>query len=332
MNAQGWVLDREADWHRLEALLVRSGQKPAGLSADEIREVGLLYRAVTTDLSRARSQERYTYLEPYLNQLARQAHTLVYERPPLRFGEVRRFFLVDFPRCFRKNSRFVLAAFLMFVLGAVLAMITVQANPETAGFFLPAPIIQGLEEGRLWMDTTRAAPSESTFLMQNNIRVAINAYAGGIFFGIGTLLIMFYNGLFAFGGPLQVCILYGVGDRLLSFVAAHGVIELTTIFIAGGGGMMVGYPLLFPGDVPRWSALRRNARESLVLILGCIPLLVVAGLIEGLVSLNQAVPVIIRVSIAALSAVFLVIYLGFSGRGDGGYTDFHKAGSVWGRG
>ena len=113
--------------------------------------------------------------------------------------------------------------------------------------------------------------------MTNNIRVAINAYAGGVLLGVGTLLLMFHNGMFALGGPLQVCYLYGeTGDRLLQFILPHGPIELTTIFIAGGAGMMVGHALLFPGDLPRWSAVRAKAWESLVLIMGCFPLLVLA--------------------------------------------------------
>jgi len=160
----------------------------------------------------------------------------------------------------------------------------------------------------------QAAPSESSFLMTNNIRVAINAFAFGALFGVGTLLLLFHNGLFAFGGPLQVCIRHGMGFRLINFMIAHGVIELTTIFIAGGAGMLIGFAILFPGDLPRWQAVREKSKEALVLIMGCFPLLVIAGLIEGLISLNRHVETPIRITVAVLSAICLIVHLGFSGR------------------
>jgi uncharacterized membrane protein SpoIIM required for sporulation len=222
--------------------------------------------------------------------------------------------MVEFPRCFRKNFALIALAFVMFTVGSIIAMITVKANPETETYFLPQGIIAQLDRGILWTDNMRANPSESSFLMTNNIRVAFNAFAFGVLFGVGTLLLLFHNGLFAFGGPLQVCIQHGMGDRLIKFMMAHGVIELTTIFIAGGAGMMIGFALLFPGDLLRWQAVRTKSREAIILIAGCVPLLIIAGIIEGMVSLNQAVDTPTRVTVALISALFLVAYLGFSGK------------------
>jgi uncharacterized membrane protein SpoIIM required for sporulation len=105
-----------------------------------------------------------------------------------------------------------------------------------------------------------------------------------------------------------------MGQRLINFMIAHGVIELTTIFIAGGAGMLIGFAILFPGDLPRWRAVRAKSKEALVLIMGCFPLLVLAGLIEGMVSLNQHVGTTTRIVVSMVSAVILVGYLGFSGR------------------
>jgi uncharacterized membrane protein SpoIIM required for sporulation len=193
-------------------------------------------------------------------------------------------------------------------------MATVHSNPETETYFLPQTIIQQLDRGTLWTDNMKANPSESSFLMTNNIRVAFNAFAFGILFGVGSLLLLFHNGLFAFGGPLQVCIQHGMGNRLVNFMIAHGVIELTTIFIAGGAGMLIGFALLFPGDLPRWQAVRVKSKEATILIAGCVPLLVIAGMIEGMVSLNRHVDTPTRIAVAASSALFLIAYLGFSGR------------------
>lgn len=309
-----WLREQEPKWQRLEALLNQSRQSAATLKPEEIREMGLLYRGVINDLSRTQSSAEYQHLEPYLNNLVQRCHGRVYERPPNTWRDVAQFFLVDFPRCFRKNSLLIGLAFLMFALGSAIAMSTVHYNPETETYFLPQETINQLDRGILWTDGMQAAPSESSFLMTNNIRVAINAFAFGTLFGVGTLLLLFHNGLFAFGGPLQVCMRHGMGFRLINFMIAHGVIELTTIFIAGGAGMLIGFAILFPGDLPRWQAVREKSREALVLIMGCFPLLVVAGLIEGLISLNRHVDTSFRIAVAVLSAICLILYLGFSGR------------------
>ncbi len=314
MVLKRWQTEQEPKWTRLEALLNKSQVSMKLLSPHEVRDLALLYRNAVNDLSRVQSAPDLQHLEPYLNSLVQRGHGRIYERPPIRLRDVLHFFVVDFPRCCRKNMIFVGLAALMFLVGTVIAMLTVHFNPETERFFLPAPIISQLDHGVLWTDASQARPSESSFLMTNNIRVAINAFALGIVFGVGSLLLMLHNGLFAFGGPLMVCINHKMGWRLINFVVAHGVIELTTIFIAGGAGMLIGFTLLFPGNLPRWQAVRMRSRESLVLIMGCVPLLVIAGLIEGLISLNRAVELPVRLSVAGLSAVFLIAYLGFSGR------------------
>lgn len=314
MASRTWLTEQEKQWQRLEALLKKSEPSMRLLSAAEMRELALLYRSAVNDLSRIRSLPDTAHLEPYLNSLVQRGHGRVYVRPPVRFRDVADYFLVDFPRCFRKNGAFIAAAFLTFALGAMLAMATVSMDSETERFFLPPPVIDQLDQGILWMDRTQANPSESAFLMTNNIRVAINAFAFGMLLGVGTLILMFHNGMFALGGPLQICLNHGMGIRLLAFITPHGVLELTTIFIAGGAGMMIGYAMLFPEELPRGQAIREKAKEALILILGCCPLLVIAGLIEGMISLNRDVETLPRLLVAFSSLLFLIGYLGFSGR------------------
>lgn len=314
MSNRSWLNEQEPQWQRLEGLLTRSQGSLKQLPPAEMRELALLYRGVINDLSRVRSTPALHHLEAYLNNLAQRCHGRVYEKPPAAWGDVLRFFVQDFPRCFRKNALLIGLAALMFILGTIVAMITIHHDPATERYFLPTPVIADLDQGILWTDKTHANPSESSFLMTNNIRVAINAFAFGVLFGVGTLVLLFQNGLFAFGGPLQVCIHHGMGQKLLTFIVAHGVIELTTIFIAGGAGMLIGFALLFPGDLLRWQAVREKSSEALVLIMGCFPLLVLAGMIEGMISLNQSVGLSFRLVVAVISVIFLVIYLGFCGR------------------
>jgi uncharacterized membrane protein SpoIIM required for sporulation len=123
-----------------------------------------------------------------------------------------------------------------------------------------------------------AAFSSSVFT--NNIYVSFLAFALGIAFGLGTAAILVYNGLIlgaVIGGATEA----GNGVEMLEFVAAHGFIELTCIVVAGMAGLRMGSALVTPGPRTRGAALADEARAAVAIVLGTMPWLVVAGLIEG---------------------------------------------------
>jgi uncharacterized membrane protein SpoIIM required for sporulation len=143
-----------------------------------------------------------------------------------------------------------------------------------------------------------------------------NAFALGALLGVGTLFIMAYNGL-SIGAVLALTYRAGFGDELVAFMAGHGVIELSCIFIAGGAGLLFGNAILAPGDLSRFDALRLRGREAVHLIIGCVPLLVVAGTIEGFISPAPISPAF-KYSVAAVTGVALYTYLLLGGRGEEG--------------
>ena len=150
-----------------------------------------------------------------------------------------------------------------------------------------------------------ANPLASTSIQTNNIKVTFLAFAGGVLGGIGTLWVLAQNGLLL-GMVLSLCFRYRFWEIPI-FVSAHGVIELTAIFIAGGAGLLIGKALLMPGDLRRIDALVENGRLAIKLILGCIPMLLIAGLIEGFIS-PAHIPRAYKFSISALSALVMAIY------------------------
>jgi uncharacterized membrane protein SpoIIM required for sporulation len=143
--------------------------------------------------------------------------------------------------------------------------------------------------------------------MTNNISVSFLAFALGITFGLGTLYLMVFNGLMV-GTLAGLCYTHGLGIPFWSFVLPHGVIELTAIFIAGGAGFLLGGALLFPGDLPRKDALPKRARQAGRLILGCVPLLVIAGIVEAFFSPIQ-VHAGLKFGMAGLLLALLLCYL-----------------------
>ncbi|MBY0405309.1 MAG: stage II sporulation protein M, partial [Cyanobacteria bacterium] len=205
MRLNQWLLQKESEWGRLASLLEKSRGSIYRLSSEEIRTITILYRSLLNDLTRVKSTTEHQGLIPYLNQLACQTQAILSENKPQQFKDIIVYFMITFPQCFRRNWKFMAAATSTFLIGTALAMLTVYYDPSTEGYFLPPFLIESLSSGKLWTEAIQAAPSESTFLMANNIRVAIMAFTYGLFFGIGSLFVLFQNGMTAFGGPLQVC-------------------------------------------------------------------------------------------------------------------------------
>jgi len=142
--------------------------------------------------------------------------------------------------------------------------------------------------------------------MTNNIQVTFLAFTSGIFFMLGTIYVLITNGMLigAIGG---LCHIHGLSLPLWSFVSPHGYIELSVIFIAGGTGLMMGYSLINPKLSTRKRALTDAAKDAVKLIGGCIPLLVIAGIIEGFVSPSALKPWI-KIAIGASSGILLYAY------------------------
>jgi uncharacterized membrane protein SpoIIM required for sporulation len=172
-----------------------------------------------------------------------------------------------------------------------------------------------IEQHQMWTDKAEdGSPAFSGMIAANNIRVAILAFAMGITFGFGTAYVLITNGM-AIGTIFGVCRAYGLDSRLLSFVAPHGVLELSAIFISGAGGLMLAKALLFPGQYRRVDALKLAARPAFSLFGGCIPLLLIAGTIEGFISPRTDIPPEAKYAISLATAICLLLYL-FVPRGD----------------
>jgi len=145
-------------------------------------------------------------------------------------------------------------------------------------------LIPLIKRGEMWTDIPAQVRSiASSFIMTNNIQVAFLAFAGGVLFGLLSGYVLLFNGL-TLGVIGALCQRYGLALPFWSFVLPHGVIELSVIFIAGGSGLMLGHALLSPGLLRRRDALAQAAQKAVRLIIGSVPLLVIAGTIEGFIS------------------------------------------------
>ncbi len=311
-----FVAARRDRWSRLEALLGRARKTDIHrLDAAELEEMGRLYRQVSSDLAIARRDFPTDRVTRYLEQLAGRAHPAVYRREAAEWQAVGRFFAGGFPRAFREAGSYTAIAFALFALPFVATLLATRIDPMVGRMVLPpGPLIDQIERGQSWLDI--AGPSRglmASLIMTNNMQVAFLAFAGGVAFGLGTVYVLVQNGLTT-GAVAGLASVYGLGEALGGFVAAHSGIELTVIFIAGGAGLRLGHALLAPGLLPRRTALTAAARRAVTLLFGCIPLLAAAGTLEGFVS-PSGLPVSAKLAIGATATLALYAYLLFTGRG-----------------
>jgi uncharacterized membrane protein SpoIIM required for sporulation len=309
-----WIDLRKDNWNRLDALLRQvESHGLRSLSRSEVRELGLLYRQAAADLSAARADRSSRTIELYLNKLVARAHNFIYSGNRVSLGGLWRFIAHGYPRLLRRLSAYVWLATAITLLAAALGVFITLVRPEFGATFLGAEKMEGIRQHHLWMDSILSVkPQASSQIMTNNIMVCFLTFATGIAAGIGTIFMLFNNGLMI-GTIATVCARYHLSLSLWSFIAAHGALELPSIMLAGAAGLRLGAGILFPGMLRRRDALAQAGLEAVQLISGTIPLLTVAGTLEAFLSPTHA-PAALKFSVGAVLFVGFCLWLAEGGR------------------
>lgn len=316
MPIDRFIKERKTVWQRLEELLdLLDRMTLRRLHREEVRELGRIYRRTASDLAIARAESRDPRLINYLNSLVIRAHGRIYRADAQGGARIRNFFARDFPQAFRRTWRYTATAFAVFLLFSGIAFFGTRHDPDFSEFAGISPFFREsvINSRQHWWERLNDANQiGSTQIFTNNIRVTFYAFALGAMFGVGTLYILAFNGAM-FGSIIALTYRAGFGNDLVSFVVGHGVIELSCIFIAGGAGLLIGTALLMPGNLSRGDALKSRGMEAVRLVVGCVPLLVVAGIIEGFIS-PQPISPVIKIGIGAITGIALYSYLLLAGR------------------
>jgi uncharacterized membrane protein SpoIIM required for sporulation len=286
-----WLRKRRPYWARIDELLTRSGRNGVrALGHSELQELALLYRQTASDLATIREDDSSRNLAYYLNQLLGRAHNLLYMGRRSRAGGIVPFYRDTFPQVFHDTLPYTLTAAVIFFVAAAAGLVMAIAQPGFERYLLGSEMMDTIEKRQMWTHAVvTMKPLASSAIMTNNLSVSFTTFAMGITAGIGTVWMVALNGLLL-GVVGAACWQAGMSRQLWSFVAPHGVLELPAIFIAGGAGLLIAKGLLFPGLLPRRASLVREGGRAVRLVCGIIPMLIVAGTIEGFVS-PSALPV-----------------------------------------
>ena len=312
MTLDRFVAERRARWAELEAAVTRARRgRLRGMPAQEIERFGLLLRHAASDLAIARRDYPSAEVTAYLNTLCARAHPLLYRGAPMRMSAVAAFYARGLPRTFRAAWPYVVASLVLLALGFLAGFVAVYLRPDLRSSLVPQSLFDQMARGQIQANVPDA-PLAATFIIQNNIRVALVAFAGGVLLGLPTAFVLLANGWML--GTIAAAVHQGGYDLgFWSLIVPHGVIELSVIVIAGGTGLMVGAAILRPGHLRRADSIGIAARRAAVLALGAATLLIVAGTLEAFVS-PSTLPGAAKLAIGAMSALLLYSWLLLSGR------------------
>jgi len=304
-----WLQKRRPYWARIDELITRSGRTGIrALSHAELQELALLYRQTASDLATIREDASSRNLTHYLNQLLGRAHNLIYLGRRSRKAGIITFYRETFPEVFHDTLPYTFAAFAIFTVLAVAGVIVAVVDPRFQLYILGSAMMDTIAKHEMWTHSiVSIKPAASSAIMTNNLSVSFSTFALGITAGIGTVWMLAFNGLL-FGVVTAACWEAGMTNQLYSFVAPHGVLELPAIFMAGGAGLLLAKGLLFPGTLPRKDSIAHEGGRAVRLVLGIIPMLIVAGTIEGFVSPSD-LPIRLKYTLAAGLFVLLLLYV-----------------------
>ncbi|AFY45286.1 stage II sporulation protein M [Nostoc sp. PCC 7107] len=311
MNIQRWIARREPNWQRLDTLLKQVEKKGLkSVRAQEIRELASLYRSVAADLARARTQQIGQTLIQSLQNLTTRGYTQIYQGSRRQeWRAAAEFYRWGLPSVVQQTFPYIALATGLFLLGALVAWWYAWQDPTFMSLVVPQHLIsQVRDEHKLWMGSiVGIEPLASSSIMINNLSVSFGAVAGGISAGAYTTYLMVFNGLLI-GAVGTLVGQNNLAYPFWAFVFPHGALELPAIFFAGGAGLLLARAILFPGKYRRGDALKFYGSQAAQLVFGIVPMLIIAGTIEGFFSPNPNVPDPIKYLVGLGLFVFLVLY------------------------
>jgi uncharacterized membrane protein SpoIIM required for sporulation/uncharacterized RDD family membrane protein YckC len=303
-------------WDEFERLAGRAARQGLdSFASHELPDFAARYREVAADLARARTYRADQSTQSRLERLAVAGHNALYRDERSTWQRLWVVLARECPAAVIEARRYVLVAFLTFIVPAAAGFMVLHDRPALAAELLPDVMLRRAEAGaarkaagRGYVDVAAEdRPLMASGIIMNNVRVAIACFAGGIFLGVGSLVLLAYNGLAigAFAGHFANV---GLLDYLLTFILGHGGLELFAIWVSGAAGFLLGRSVVAPGPLSRADALVLSGRRAVRMLGATALLLVVAGLIEGFVSAG-GYDLGVRLAASATSLGLLAAYL-----------------------
>ncbi len=292
-------------WQRAEQII-------DNLGSESLDDIASAYTTITTDLAFSRTHYPKSRLTPYLNDMAVLLHNAVYGNRKERWSRIVEFWSKEVPLALYDARRLLLMSFVVFVVSALIGVVSQLADPDFAR------IIMGDRYVNMTLDNIDAGNPMGVYgsdtemnsfilITLNNVRVAFNTFALGLLTSLGTGYVLLNNGVMI--GCFQTFFAqHGLMQESFLTIWQHGTLEISAIIVAGAAGMALGNGWLFPGTYTRMEAFRRAAKRGLKIVVGTVPVFILAGFIEGFITRHTDVSDVIRIISIIISLSFVIFY------------------------
>ena len=275
-------------------------------------EMAQQFTELVNDLGYAKTFYPHSKVTQYLNGLASKIYLGIYRNKREESSRFVRFWKTELPLTVRKHHRELLYAFLIFTAFAVMAAFSAAHDEAFVRGVLGDRYVEMTEDNIAKGDPFGVYKDENkaTMFMRialNNIRVSLLVFVAGIFLSLGSAWFLFKNGVML-GAFQYMFFAKGLGWPSVLVIWIHGTLEISAIIIAGAAGFILGNSLLFPGTRKRIDSLKNGAKDGLKLMIGLVPVFIVAAFLEGYVTRYSAMPQWLSIAILALSFNFILWY------------------------
>ena len=306
MRETKFIEQNKQKWREFERTLESKKKDPDKLSN--------LFIQITDDLSFSRTFYPNRSVRVYLNHLAQKVFYSIYKNRKSKGRNFIRFWTDELPQIMFEARRDLLIAFVLFLFAFTIGAVSTYMNPEfprvILGDYYVDMTIENIRNGdpmNVYKDDNELISSLGITL--NNLQVAFFTFVGGVFFMIGTIGVMLYNGIMvgAFQTFFAMQDSYAFKESLLT-IWIHGTLEISAIILAGAAGLTMGRGLVFPGTYSRIQAFQVSARRGVKMMLGIFPIFIIAGFIEGFVTRHTETPDAVRAMFIIMCFLFVITY------------------------
>ncbi len=267
---------------------------------------------LTDDLAYARTFYGASNTGKYLNGLTSLFHQKIYKNRKEKTSRIFSFWQFELPYLFKQYHQYFLYSFLFFAVFTGMGVLSAKYDDSFLTLILGEDYVnmtnENIEKGDPF-GVYKQQGQVSMFLQIafNNIRVSFIAFVYGIFFSLGTVLLLMHNGLMM-GSFEYYFFSKGLGMKSVLVVFLHGTLEISAIVIAGSAGLIMGNSLLFPKTFTRWQSILKGGKDGMKIVFGLVPIFITAAFIESFITRYTDMPVWLSAAIVVLSMFFIIWY------------------------
>jgi len=275
-------------------------------------ELAKRFTYLVDDLSYAKTNYPFSKIVKYINGLAAGIYLSIYKNKKEQRSRFLFFFKTELPMILYHHRRILLFALLFFLVFMAIGIFSAWQQPSFVRTVLGDDYVNMTEDNIARGDPFGIYKGQDSLTMflyiaSNNILVAFKCFLFGLLFSVGTLYLLFTNGLML-GVFEQMFFSHGIGMQSILVIFIHGTLEISAVVIAGAAGMVMGNAMLFPKTHSRMYSFKQGAKDGVKIIISLIPVFIVAALFESYVTRHTEMPVFMSIVILSASLAFILWY------------------------